>query len=197
VDPTPAAVEWAQRFQAPNVTFQCGTLREAMESSREKADLALLLDVIEHVPDDAALVREAVASLRPGGYLLVTVPAGMELWSPHDEVFGHYRRYDRSGLASVLSGLDTETLLLSHFNARLYPVIRAIRGVRRARSGGSGAESDSLAGSDLRTYPRAVNAALEAVFAGEGRRLAKVLAGEAPPYRRGASLMAIVRRRPG
>ena len=195
LDPTPVAVERARRFQAPHLTFQCGTLQEVMERSPRPADLVMLLDVIEHVPDDAGLVRGAVASLRPGGHLLVTVPAGMELWSPHDEVFGHFRRYDRSGLAAVFSGLDTETRLLSHFNRRLYPVIRAVRWVRRARGGQTDAAADPLKGSDLRTYPRFVNAALENLFAGEGRRLAKVLAGEARPYPRGASLVALVRRR--
>lgn len=195
VDPTPLAVERARRFQAPNLTFACGTLREVTEGAREQADLVLLLDVIEHVPDDRALVLDAVDALRRGGHLLVTVPADMRLWSRHDEVFGHYRRYEPEGLRSVYDAVPVEVRLLSHFNARLYPIIRAIRMFRPG--GDAGGDTDPLKGSDLAEYPGPVNAALERIFAGEAGRLVRVLEGRARPYPRGASLMALVRKTEG
>src|SRR5947199_6545096 len=61
-------------------------------------DLVTCLDVIEHVPDDAAALAEIRRVCRPGGWLLVTVPAYQALWSRHDEANHHYRRYSRSSL---------------------------------------------------------------------------------------------------
>ena len=58
-------------------------------------DLITCLDVIEHVPDDVAALVELRRVARPGGWLLVTVPAYQALWSHHDEANHHYRRYSR------------------------------------------------------------------------------------------------------
>lgn len=75
-------------------------------------DLVLMLDVLEHIDDDAAALREVCALLKPGGVLLLTVPALSWLWSRHDEVNEHCRRYDRRGLARVLreAGFRVDTL---------------------------------------------------------------------------------------
>ncbi len=196
VDPTPAAIERARRFRARDLTFECGTVASVLEETGARASLLLLLDVIEHVPDDAGLLGDALRYVRPGGHVLLTVPAEMRLWSPHDEAFGHYRRYDREGLRALLAGLPLELLLLSHFNARLYPLIRAVRALNSSMPSRAGSAS-SLRKSDLRRYPTAVNAVLESIFAGESGRLERVLAGSARPYRVGASLVALARRTPG
>jgi SAM-dependent methyltransferase len=66
-------------------------------------DLVTALDVIEHIEDDAAAIENLVAMLRPGGYLVLTVPAFMLLWDAHDERNHHYRRYRKEPLAGILS----------------------------------------------------------------------------------------------
>jgi SAM-dependent methyltransferase len=73
-------------------------------------DVVVALDVLEHLEDDAACVRELVRVLRPGGVLLVTVPAYKWLWSSHDVANRHWRRYRRSSLRRLLQagGLDIE-----------------------------------------------------------------------------------------
>lgn len=84
----------------------------AIDLPAETYDLILMLDVLEHIADD----RQALASLwdaqRPGGRLLITVPALNWLWSGHDVVNDHHRRYDRETLRKVLerSGFRVEWL---------------------------------------------------------------------------------------
>jgi len=65
-------------------------------------DCALLMDVLEHVDDDAGLLRGVERVLRPASEVVITVPAHAGLWSAHDEFLGHRRRYDRPQLLGVL-----------------------------------------------------------------------------------------------
>jgi SAM-dependent methyltransferase len=67
-------------------------------------DLITALDVVEHIRDDEAAVAAMLAMLRPGGTLVMTVPASMLLWDRHDEINQHFRRYSRQSLAALLRG---------------------------------------------------------------------------------------------
>jgi hypothetical protein len=152
--------------------------------------------MIEHVPDDFALFSEVAAAARLGSQFLITVPADPGLWSPHDESFGHYRRYTAERLAMVFEGLPLEIRLLSYLNSRLFPVVRAIRAVDGLRDVAVG---DS--GTDFFTPPGPVNDLLTAVLAGEAGKLVDGL--DAPgssrrlPYGRGISPIGFVRRLAG
>ncbi|HKD97254.1 MAG TPA: class I SAM-dependent methyltransferase, partial [Micromonosporaceae bacterium] len=68
----------------------------------ESFDLLVAFDVLEHIDDDALAASEIYRVLRPGGAALISVPAGMDLWSTHDELNNHYRRYDREWLSKVV-----------------------------------------------------------------------------------------------
>jgi hypothetical protein len=70
----------------------------------------LILDVIEHVQDDAAFLRDVLARLRSGGTAIVSVPAWPWLYGPHDVHLGHCRRYSPAAARSLLSaaGLEIE-----------------------------------------------------------------------------------------
>ncbi len=72
----------------------------------ESLDVAFLMDVLEHVEDDALLLREAVAKVRPGGLLLITVPVWRILFSSHDGTLKHHRRYDPSQFSALLSSIQ-------------------------------------------------------------------------------------------
>jgi len=74
-----------------------GSLLE-MPFAQDSFDLAVTLDVIEHLEDDLAALRELRRTVAPGGALLVTVPAYQWLWSGHDEINHHFRRYTRNSL---------------------------------------------------------------------------------------------------
>src|SRR5204862_5299850 len=85
-------------------------------------DVALLCDVIEHLDDDVGALREAAQALRPGGVLLVTVPAHAWLWSTLDDVSGHKRRYARRTLRRAIVAAGLEPQIVRHFNALLTPI---------------------------------------------------------------------------
>ncbi len=71
---------------------------------REAFDVILLLDVMEHVPDDDAFLRDLTGeNLAEGGTVVVSVPALQSLFSKHDEALGHHRRYSPSDLRRVVA----------------------------------------------------------------------------------------------
>ena len=181
------AIEFARRHH-PEFELHVGTSSDAVASART-VDVVLMNDVIEHVADDRAMLSEVIDAMRPGSVLVITVPADMRLWSPHDERMGHYRRYDEAMLARSVEGMPVRPVVVSHFMSRLYPIVRAVRTISRARGRAAG-----VSGIDLSYPPRPANALLREIFAGECRRLLGVLRGDARPYRYGVSLLGADRR---
>jgi trans-aconitate methyltransferase len=191
IDPSAEGIDLARK-RFPAVHFTCGLAPDAFGSEERDADVLLAMDVMEHVPDDFAFVSGLLGALKPGGHLLVTVPADESLWSPHDENFGHYRRYTRERLERVWRDLPVKPALVSHYMARLYPVVRAVRGWNRLRGHAAG-----QAGTDFTMPPAWVNTGLERTFMGESARLLAAMHDPARAYRSGVSLIAILRREPG
>jgi trans-aconitate methyltransferase len=186
-DPSPDAIS-AARHANPSAVFHSGSAREAA-GDLASADAVLLTDVIEHVPDDRALLEEVVQPMRHDAHLLVTVPAGMELWSPHDVAVGHFRRYDIASFAAVLNRLPVEIVILTYFNSRLYLPVRVVRWTtqRLRRSAGAG-------GTDFSIPPTPINRALEKLFESETSRIVSARNGRTA-FRRGVSLLAVLRRK--
>lgn len=117
------------------------------------ADLVVAFDVIEHIEDDVAALREMRRVLRPGGVLLLAVPTGMDLWSAHDEAVGHVRRYDAASLLAAVRVAGFTVTEAQPWMVLLRPVVR----LRRSRS----------TGSDLSALPAVVNSALRGVVVAE------------------------------
>ena len=186
-DPSPDAIEFA-RARHPDFELHVGMAADAAEVLG-RVDVVLLNDVIEHVPDDHALLESVVSRMKPGANLIVTVPADMKLWSPHDVSMGHFRRYDLAMLDRAVDKLPLERLFASHFMSRLYPIVRVVRIFSRLRGRAAG-----VSGIDLSYPPRPANAILTRIFAGEIERLLGVVRGEARPYARGVSLIGAFRR---
>ncbi len=85
-------------------------------------DLVSVLDALEHIKDDSGVIREARRVLRPGGLLLITVPAYQWLWSQHDEAIHHVRRYAKKELIKKLKESGFEIVESTYFVTLALPV---------------------------------------------------------------------------
>lgn len=103
--------------------------RRHIESS--DADLVLMMDVIEHVEDDVALVREYAEKVPVGTHFIISVPAFMWLWSGHDVFLEHYRRYDLAQLEAVLSAAGLTVVRGHYFYGAVLPLVAAVRFVNK------------------------------------------------------------------
>lgn len=86
-----------------------------------------ILDVIEHIEDDKSIVEQLYNSLPIGGYIIASVPAYQFLWSFHDEVHKHYRRYRLSNFKRLISNAGFQIQFATYFNSFLFPVALAKR----------------------------------------------------------------------
>ena len=162
LDPSSAAVTYCHERGLMNVAE--GTAeRLPGEDAGGPFDAVCLLDVIEHLDDDVAALREAARVTRPGGHLLVTVPAHQWLWSPHDEINQHRRRYSRAGLVGALGAAGWAGIEATHFNCFLLPLAMAGIAAERLRRGSLVAR--------LAVPPAPINRLLEGIFTAEGPRL--------------------------
>ncbi len=123
-----------------------------------------LLDVLEHIEDDRATLEAVHRVLAPAGQLLITVPAFPFLWGEHDVAHHHQRRYRAKGLRQLLEATGYEITRLSYYNTWLFPVVAAVRLLRRCFPGG---EASGNAGAELSMPPAAVNTLLATLFASE------------------------------
>ena len=141
-------------------------------------DLIALLDVLEHVPDDMGSLKEIRKLLKPGGALLLTVPANRWMWSAHDVAHHHFRRYRKGELQLLLSASGYEVRLHSYFNTLLFPAVAVARLVGKLR--GSELADDAMPSAKL-------NRILERIFGFEAALVGRV------PMPFGVSLIAVVR----
>ncbi len=98
-----------------------------MPFEADSFDLAASLDVIEHLEDDLAALRELRRVVAPGGSLLVTVPAYQWLWSGHDEINHHFRRYTRRSLQRAGEEAGWQQVRTTYFNSLLLPAAIMLR----------------------------------------------------------------------
>ena len=80
-----------------------------------------MLNVLEHIRDDAEALRQAYRILRPGGVVIIEVPAGPELHDVYDELLMHHRRYRLRSLKRTLCRAGFEIARASHLGALIYP----------------------------------------------------------------------------
>lgn len=153
-----------------------GTSLPGLEGVAEgRYDLVALLDVIEHVADDHGGLASAVRRLKPGGRLLVTVPAHQWMWTSHDRLNHHFRRYSKKSLKALVEGTGLKIDHLGYFNSLLFPL--AIAGRLMGKLTGK-EKMDSVP-------PAPVNRLFDRVFGMEAYLVGRV------PMTPGLSLIAI------
>ena len=108
--------------------------RRAITSS--DADLVLAMDVIEHVGDDAALMRPYVDLVAPGTHFVISVPAFNFLWSGHDVFLGHHRRYTLDDLERSVRAFGLVLDWSHYYYGAVFPLALATRLFERASSVG-------------------------------------------------------------
>jgi SAM-dependent methyltransferase len=128
-------------------------------------DLVAVLDVVEHVEDDVAALQAMAKALKPGGKILITVPAHQWMWSAHDVVNHHKRRYSKKTLAAALDAAGLKWNRLRYFNSLLFPVAVA------ARFAGKLMGKDD---SDDSPPAKPLNTAFEAIFGVERHLLGRM-----------------------
>lgn len=158
----------------PNCPFRDGSFR-----------FIGLFDVLEHLKDDAEVMRAVERLLAPGGLVMITVPAHQALWSYADEVAHHERRYSVHSLELVLRNAGLHLEFLSYFMCATLPLVWLRR---RMPVPGAGKSAMERFRSELNVQP-AVNALLGSVLSWEANWMA---AGRKLPG--GSSLIAVARR---
>jgi len=140
-------------------------------------DMVAILDVLEHVEADREALASMARKLKPGGRILLTVPAHPWMWSAHDVVNHHQRRYTKKTLSAVVAAAGLKPEMMSYFNSLLFPLAAAARLAGRV----TGKED-----SDDKLPPGPLNKAFEFLFGLERHALGRL------PFPPGVSLVAII-----
>ena len=132
----------------------------------ERFDLVCAFEVLEHIDDDAAAVCQWAARLRPGGWLMMSVPAHQRRYGPADELVGHFRRYDPGAMTALLTKCGLTDIEVRQYGFPLgYPLEAARNLIARRRltaaPGGSVAERTAASGRLLQPASRARGAATQ------------------------------------
>jgi SAM-dependent methyltransferase len=130
----------------------------------QQFDLVCAFEVLEHIDDDAGAVRDWAARLRPGGWLMLSVPAHQRRYGPADELVGHFRRYDPAAIPALLAGCGLTGIEVRQYGFPLGYVLEAGRNVIARRrlavaAAASAAERTAASGRLLQPAGRARGAA--------------------------------------
>jgi SAM-dependent methyltransferase len=123
----------------------------------EQFDLVCAFEVLEHIEDDAAALKEWAARLHAGGWLLLSVPAYQRRYGPADELVGHFRRYDPGALAALLASCGFGEIEVRHYGFPLGYLLETGRNVigrrRLAAAGANQSVAERTAGSGRLLQP--------------------------------------------
>lgn len=157
-----------------------GALPDELPEFSRKFDVIALFDVLEHVKEDGVSLQVVSALLKPGGCIVVTVPAFNFLWSQHDNENYHQRRYRKHNLVNLANQCDLSLDYVSYFNFWLFPLVASIRLIRKIIP-----YQESWR--DMQMPNGAINGILQAVFSSERYQIGKL----SFPF--GISLVAVLK----
>ena len=161
-----------------NVELHVGRCPDDLDALGQDFDLICLMDVLEHIPQDCDALARLRTLLRPGGTILITVPAYPWMWGPHDAHLHHHRRYTPNSVARACGSAGLGVARITFFNTLLFPFALVARLLERLRG---------TPGTGTRTPARLPNAVLREVFAFERHLLRSI------PLPFGLSLLVLAR----
>ncbi len=143
-------------------------------------DLLAAFDLLEHLDDDRGALKSLARYLKPEGLILLTVPAVKSLWSRHDVLHHHKRRYDKGDLIERVTGAGFTPLFCTYFSTWLFPLIVGVRWIKKIFH---------MGGSDIESLPPALlNRLLAMVFGSERHFIGRA------PLPIGSSIILLARR---
>lgn len=146
--------DWEEKINGRTLSFK----RSVTIEDCSNIDLVLMMDVLEHVDEDSALLSEYLTLIAKGTPVFVTVRAFNFLWSAHDEFLEHRRRYTLSQLKSTIENAGAHAEEIHFYFGAIFPLVAAIRLIRRGKT----AER-----SDMRPAPNLINGILKGVLSAE------------------------------
>lgn len=179
-EPSVVAREIAAAKGEHAVVVADGELPDRLPFDRSSFDLVVALDVLEHIERDQDALVALVSMAKPGGFILVTVPAHPVLWGAHDRRLHHVRRYRRQDLRRIFHATGCEIQFVTAFNTILSPLAVTLRLLERV--------APISFGNQERMPPWMVNGLLSRLFALEGPIVRRT------PLPFGVSYAAILRR---
>jgi SAM-dependent methyltransferase len=168
-----------KREQMP-VVVEDGELPDRLPFEPGSFDLVVALDVLEHIERDSEALVSLVSMAKPGGYIVVTVPAHPILWGEHDRRLSHVRRYRRRELKRMCAATGCDLRFFTAFNTILSPIAVTLRLLERI--------APISFGNQERMPPGPVNRVLGWLFAIEGPIIRRM------PLPFGVSYAAVLRR---
>jgi 2-polyprenyl-3-methyl-5-hydroxy-6-metoxy-1,4-benzoquinol methylase len=176
IDMSPLAVQYSRQRGLNALEMR------VQDFPRDKYNVraALLLDVIEHIDEDIEVLKNAAEIVRPDGRVIVTVPAYMWMWSAHDVLNHHKRRYTATTLRHALESAGLEVVKLTYYNTLLFPLAAIKKFLDRGKSIESASKS-------LEQPSSVINTLFRMIFAAERH----VIQSMRMPF--GVSILAIAR----
>lgn len=130
LDVNPYALSVAAKLNCTVLSADVATVKLPQASY----EVACCFDVLEHIEDDVAAMRTVYATLVPGGFFLITVPAFSWLYSDHDRALAHFRRYEKSELIKKLQETGFIIEYVRYWNSLLFPLVAAVRMIKKVRN---------------------------------------------------------------
>jgi len=132
IDPNPESISFMQE-KLPNAHLFALYLKDFLEQEHQTFDFVFLLDVLEHIENDAEFLEEVKLVLKDTSKVIISVPALQWLWSDHDRICNHFRRYSKKRLIKLLESCGYNIEFCSYYSTILFPLVLVQKLISKVR----------------------------------------------------------------